>query len=125
MTALGLVFSNIHDQNIPELTRMRTMASAPIGCRYRLIDFVLSNMVNSSITKVGIITHNNSTVSYIINSITADYCINNTVAHRNCRLCKTRYYTIGNFNIRGIVYLNCSVDKYSLIKGYNLCLSIF
>ena len=59
MTALGLVFSNIHDQNIPELTRMRTMASAPIGCRYRLIDFVLSNMVNSGITKVGVITHNN------------------------------------------------------------------
>lgn len=59
MTSLGLVFSNIHDQNIPELTRMRTMASAPIGCRYRLIDFVLSNMVNSGITKVGVITHNN------------------------------------------------------------------
>lgn len=59
MTAAGLIFSNIHDSNIPELTRYRTLASVPFGCRYRLIDFALSNMVNSNITKVGIITHNN------------------------------------------------------------------
>jgi len=59
MTAAGLIFSNIHDSNIPELTRFRTLASVPFGCRYRLIDFALSNMVNSNITKVGIITHNN------------------------------------------------------------------
>lgn len=59
MSAVGLVFSNIHDQNIPDLTRKRTMASIPFGCRYRLIDFTLSNMVNSGITKVGVITHNN------------------------------------------------------------------
>ncbi len=59
MSAVGLVFTNIHDQNIPDLTRMRTMASVPFGCRYRLIDFTLSNMVNSGITKVGVITHNN------------------------------------------------------------------
>ncbi len=59
MTAAGLIFSNIHDQSIRELTQNRTMASVPFGCRYRLIDFALSNMVNSDITKVGIITHNN------------------------------------------------------------------
>ena len=59
MSAVGLVFSNIHDQNVPDLTRKRTMASVPFGCRYRLIDFALSNMVNSGITKVGVITHNN------------------------------------------------------------------
>lgn len=59
MIAAGLIFSNIHDQNIPELTRRRTMASVPFGCRYRLIDFTLSNMVNSGITKIGVITHNN------------------------------------------------------------------
>lgn len=59
MTAAGLIFSNIHDQSITELTNRRTMASVPFGCRYRLIDFALSNMVNSDITKVGIVTHNN------------------------------------------------------------------
>lgn len=59
MEAAGLIFSNIHNSCIPELTNIRTMASVPFGCRYRLIDFSLSNMVNSGITKIGIITHNN------------------------------------------------------------------
>lgn len=41
------------------MTATRTMASLPFGGRYRLVDFALSNMVNSGITKVGIVTHNN------------------------------------------------------------------
>lgn len=59
MSAAGIIFSNIHDTNIPELTRNRTMASVPFGCRYRLIDFTLSNMVNSNINNVSVITHYN------------------------------------------------------------------
>ena len=58
-TAAGIIFSNLHDNNIPELTRLRTMASVPFGCRYRFIDFALSNMVNSGITNVSVIAHNN------------------------------------------------------------------
>ena len=56
MSVLGILFSNIHDQNIPQLTQRRTMASVPFGGRYRLIDFGLSNMVNGGIDTVGIIT---------------------------------------------------------------------
>ena len=59
MSALGIIFSHIHDDNIPELSRNRTMASVPFGGRYRLVDFALSNLVNSGVTKVGIITKNN------------------------------------------------------------------
>ncbi len=59
MTAVGLIFSNIHDNSIPELTRLRTIGSVPFGGRYRLIDFALSSMVNSGISKIGIVTHNN------------------------------------------------------------------
>ena len=58
-STVGVIFSNIHDENIPELSRHRTMASVPFGGRYRLIDFALSNMVNSGITTVGIVTKNN------------------------------------------------------------------
>ena len=56
---VGIIFSNIHDKNVPELTKLRTMASVPFGCRYRLIDFTLSNMVHSGIEHVGVITHYN------------------------------------------------------------------
>lgn len=59
MTVAGLIFANIHDNTIPELTRTRSMASVPFGARYRLIDFMLSSMVNSGITKVGVIANNN------------------------------------------------------------------
>ncbi|MCL2798367.1 MAG: glucose-1-phosphate adenylyltransferase subunit GlgD [Firmicutes bacterium] len=59
MKAAGIIFSNIHDKEIKELTANRTLASVPFGGRFRLIDFVLSNMVNSGITKVGIITKEN------------------------------------------------------------------
>ncbi len=59
MNVAGLIFSNIHDRSIPEMARLRTMASIPFGCRYRLIDFPLSNMVNADINTVGVITHNN------------------------------------------------------------------
>ena len=55
----GLIFSNIHDKNITELTGSRTMASIPFACRYRLIDFALSNMVNSGISNIQVITHYN------------------------------------------------------------------
>lgn len=59
MSAVGVIFSNIHDRNVPELSRLRTMGSIPYGGRYRLIDFALSNLVNSGVTTVGIITKNN------------------------------------------------------------------
>ncbi len=59
MTVAGLIFSNIHDNNVPELTHKRTMASVPYGGRYRLIDFTLSNMVNAGISKIGILTQYN------------------------------------------------------------------
>jgi glucose-1-phosphate adenylyltransferase len=57
--AFGIIFSNMHDESVHELTSQRTMGSIPYGGRYRLIDFVLSNMYNSGITKVGVITKSN------------------------------------------------------------------
>ena len=54
-----LVFTNIQNSNIQELTEKRAIASVLFGGRYRLIDFTLSNLVNSGISKVGLITQNN------------------------------------------------------------------
>ena len=59
MSAAGIIFSNVHDSHIPELTGARTIASVPFGCRYRFIDFTLSNMVNSNIYNINVITNNN------------------------------------------------------------------
>lgn len=59
MSVAGVIFSNIHDETIPEITRQRTIGSVPFGCRYRLVDFSLSNMVNAGIENIGIITNHN------------------------------------------------------------------
>lgn len=59
MKMVGIIFSNIYDTTMGELTKHRTVASLPFGGRYRQIDFVLSNMVNSGISSVGVITKYN------------------------------------------------------------------
>ena len=59
MKPMGIVFSNIYDSSLGELTSVRTVASLPFGGRYRQVDFILSNMSNSGIYNIGIITKYN------------------------------------------------------------------
>ena len=59
MRAMGIIFANIYDSSMGELTNKRTMASLPFGGRYRQIDFTLSNMSNSGIRRIGIISRHN------------------------------------------------------------------
>ncbi len=59
MKTMGVVFSNIYDNTLGELTNHRTVASLPFGGRYRQIDFILSNMSNSGIYNIGLITKYN------------------------------------------------------------------
>lgn len=59
MNMAGIIFSNLFDENFGLLTKNRTVASIPFGARYRLIDFILSNMSNSGINHIGIITKYN------------------------------------------------------------------
>ena len=59
MKATGIIFSNIYDNFMGELTSKRSVASLPFGGRYRLIDFMLSNLVNSGVFSVGVLTKYN------------------------------------------------------------------
>lgn len=58
-SVLGMIFANIHEEALDALTAQRTMGSVPFCSRYRLIDFPLSNMVESGITKIGVVTNAN------------------------------------------------------------------
>ncbi len=57
--ALGIIFPNTYDSLIPELVSERLMASIPFAGRYRMVDFVLSSMVNSGIGNVSLIVRKN------------------------------------------------------------------
>ena len=56
---LGLIFPNVHDNRMFEMTEHRSIGSVPFASRYRLIDFSLSMMVNAGITKVGVLARSN------------------------------------------------------------------
>ena len=56
---LAILFASGNESKLNELTLHRTTASLPFAGRYRLIDFALSNFVNSGVTRIGIITRNN------------------------------------------------------------------
>jgi len=51
---LGVINLDENEDKIRELTRNRQLASIPIIGRYRIIDFILSNLTNAGIESIGI-----------------------------------------------------------------------
>jgi len=56
---LGVIFAENPEAKMGELTQYRSLAAVPVGGKYRVIDFILSNMVNSGLTSVGVTTRYN------------------------------------------------------------------
>lgn len=57
--ALGILFPNSYDSLVPELVGERLMASIPFAGRYRMVDFMLSSMVNCGIDNISLIVKRN------------------------------------------------------------------
>ena len=53
----GIIFAYENHNNLRDLTEHRMPASIPFAGRYRIIDFILSSMVNAGITDVGVVLH--------------------------------------------------------------------
>lgn len=60
MRAVGVILAGGNSKMMRELTNKRAIAAMPIGGGYRTIDFTLSNMTNSHIGKVAVITQYNA-----------------------------------------------------------------
>ena len=54
---MGIILTKDTGNKLYDLTANRAVAAVPFGGRYRIIDFVLSCMVNSGISNVGVVTH--------------------------------------------------------------------
>lgn len=54
---IGIINTVNEQDRLEELTYHRCIASVPFGGRYRLVDFILSSMVNSGITNVAVLAH--------------------------------------------------------------------
>ena len=53
----GILLAYRSDPALRELTHHRNTCSVPIGGRYRIIDFMLSNLVNAGVSDVGLIVN--------------------------------------------------------------------
>ena len=60
MKAVGIILAGGSSNKLRELTKKRAAAAMPIEGSYRAIDFALSNMSNSGISKVAVLTQYNS-----------------------------------------------------------------
>ena len=57
--AAGIIFSSLNDNTLSRLTSDRTVSAIPFACRYRLIDFALSSLVNANISNINIVSNYN------------------------------------------------------------------
>ena len=60
MRAIGIILAGGNNKMMKELSNKRAIAAMPIAGSYRSIDFALSNMSNSHISKVAVITQYNA-----------------------------------------------------------------
>lgn len=56
---MGVIYTGESDARLRELTMTRAIAALPVAGRYRVIDFLVSSMVNSGIRNVGVIMQKN------------------------------------------------------------------
>lgn len=59
ISAAGIIFSSLNNNTLSRLTGDRTVAAIPFACRYRLVDFCLSNLVNANISNINIVANYN------------------------------------------------------------------
>jgi len=57
--AFGLIYTGETNPYLRDLALSRSVAAVPFGGRYRCIDFILSDLVNTGVTSVGLIAQKN------------------------------------------------------------------
>ncbi|MBQ1472672.1 MAG: glucose-1-phosphate adenylyltransferase subunit GlgD, partial [Lachnospiraceae bacterium] len=60
MKALGIILAGGNSSRMKNLTDKRAISAMPVGCSYRSIDFTLSNMTNSHIQTVAVLSQYNA-----------------------------------------------------------------
>ena len=56
---MGVIYTGDNDARLRELTMTRAIAALPVAGRYRVIDFLVSSMVNGGMRNVGVIMQKN------------------------------------------------------------------
>ena len=57
--AVGVIYTSKNEFSLRELSSRRSVSAIPVAARYRVVDFLLSNLVNSGVRKVGVLVQGN------------------------------------------------------------------
>jgi len=60
--SVALILAGGRGSRLKDLTNRRAKPAVPFGGKFRIIDFPLSNCINSGIRRVGVLTQYNHTV---------------------------------------------------------------
>jgi len=122
---LGIMFPNSYDSLVPELVTERLMASIPFAGRYRVVDFLLSSMVNCGIDNVSLIVRNNyhslmdhlgSGREWDLNRKNGGLNIVPPFAHKSFKLYSGRVQALGSI----LGFLESQREKYVVLTDVNL-----
>ena len=58
---MGIIYTGENDARLRELTIIRAIAALPVAGRFRVIDFLVSSMVNGGMKNIGVIMQKNGT----------------------------------------------------------------
>lgn len=126
--ALGIIFPNSYDSFVPELASDRSMASIPFGSRYRMVDFVLSNMVNCGMDNVSLIVRKNyhSLMDHLGNGRAWDLARKNRglnivppFAHKTVSVYNGRVEALVSI----IEFLKSQKEKYVILSDANIAMN--
>ena len=92
MRALGIILAGGNNNRMRELSNRRAIAAMPVAGSYRSIDFALSNMTNSHIAKVAVLTQYNAR------------SLNEHLSYQGCSPCRSYHIDSCNLPVAGWKY---------------------
>lgn len=122
----GLILADDKRIQLGELSRPRALSAMPFGGRYRIIDFALSNMVNSGIRSVGISTFEKykSLMDHLGTGSAWDLDRKNNGLSLIPPYVSAEHYTDTSDDLTGILdYYRELNEKYIVVMGSNVILN--
>lgn len=130
MNAFSLLFSNsFKDYDIGGFVKNRTLASLPVACRYRLVDFIMSYLVKANVPNIGIIATNyySSLMDHVgwgkdwdLNRKNSGLKIIPPMATNNSGIAKTKFEALSNAE----PYIDSMLQDYCILADTNIICNI-
>jgi glucose-1-phosphate adenylyltransferase len=127
---IGIINNTKEVSQLKDIIKNRSLGAVPYGGRYRMIDFVLSNMVNSGIENIGVLVQNNyrSLINYMRSPKEWDLDRKKDGLFMLAPDGDKNSYTISKGDLETIYnnleFINSSKQEYVLITGVNIICNI-